>query len=140
PEAGRVIQTKNGYKAFLPAPLPPNIGWPLPLVTALSEAERELSKLTTLAGNLRFPKLLIQPFVHQEAVLSSRIEGTRASLMDLYAYESEQLSFIEATDDVREVHNYVRALDYGLKRLKTLPVSLRLIREIHAKLLENVRG
>lgn len=140
PKAGTAIQTKTGYWAFLPAPLPPDSSWPLPLVAALSEAERELSKLTTLAGNFRFPKLLIQPFVRQEAVLSSRIEGTRASLMDLYAYESEQLSFIESTDDVREVHNYVRALDYGLERLKTLPASLRLMRDIHAKLLENVRG
>ena len=140
PEAGKVIQTKAGYWAFLPAPLPPKVSWPLPLVTALSDAERELSKLTTIAGSFRFPGLLVQPFVRQEAVLSSRIEGTRASLMDLYAYESEQLSFIEASGDVREVHNYVRALDHGLERLKTLPVSLRLIREIHAGLLENVRG
>ncbi len=83
---------------------------------------------------------MIQPFVRQEAVLSSRIDGTRATLMDLYAYESEQLSFIEAADDVLEVHNYVLALDYELERLKVLPVSLRLIREIHARLLENVRG
>ena len=139
-EAGKAILAKTGYWTFIPAPLPPQINWSLPLVTALSDAERELSKLTTLAGNFRFPKLLIQPFVRQEAVLSSRIEGTRATLMDLYTYESKQLSFIEDTDDVREVHNYVRALDYGLERLQTLPVSLRLIREIHARLLENVRG
>jgi Fic family protein len=139
-ETGKVVLARTGYWAFLPAPLPPHINWSLPLVAALSDAERELSRLTTLASNLRFPKLLVQPFVRQEAVLSSRIEGTRASLMDLYAYESEQLSFIEAADDVREVHNYVRALDYGLERLQTLPVSLRLIREIHAILLENVRG
>lgn len=135
PEAGQVIRAKTGYWTFLPADLPPIIAWPLPLVTALSDAERELSKLTTLAGSLRFPKLLIQPFVHQEAVLSSRIEGTRATLTDLYLYESEQLSLIEAAD-VREVHNYVRALDHGLERLKTLPVSLRLICEIHARLLD----
>jgi Fic family protein len=140
PKGGKAILAKTGYWAFIPASLPPQINWSLPLVTALSDAERELSKLTTLAGNFRFPKLLIQPFVRQEAVLSSRIEGTRATLMDLYAYESEQLSFVEAADDVREVHNYVRALDYGLERLKTLPVSLRLIREIHAMLLEDVRG
>jgi cell filamentation protein, protein adenylyltransferase len=140
PETGKVILARSGYWAFIPAPLPPQITWSPALVKALSDAERELSKLTTLAANLRFPKLLIQPFVRQEAVLSSRIEGTRASLMDLYAYESEQLSFIEAADDVREVHNYVRAMDYGLERLQTLPVSLRLIREIHAKLMENVRG
>jgi Fic family protein len=140
PETGQVIRTKTGYWAFLPAPLPPNMGWPLPLVTALTDADRELAKLTTTAGTFQFPRLLIQPFVRQEAVLSSRIEGTRATLMDLYAYESEQAAFIESTDDVREVHNYVSALDYGLDRLKKLPVSSRLIREIHGKLLENVRG
>ena len=138
--AGKAIRTQTGYWAFLPAPLPPIIEWKTALVSALSEAERELSKLTTLAGNFPFPKLLTQPFVRQEAVLSSRIEGTRASLVDLYNYESAQLSFLEPDDDVREVHNYVRALDYGLERLETLPVSLRLIREIHAKLLEGVRG
>jgi Fic family protein len=78
--------------------------------------------------------------MRREAVLSSRIEGTRASLVDLYNYESAQLSFLEPTNDVREVHNYVLALDYGLERLNTLPVSLRLIREIHARLMQNVRG
>ena len=87
-----------------------------------------------------FPRLLIQPFIRREAVLSSRIEGTRASLTDLYNYESAQMSFLEPDDDVREVHNYVLALDYGLERLKKLPVSQRLIRELHAKLMDGVRG
>lgn len=139
-KAGRTIRTPNGYWAFIPAPLPPDLDWTPPLVTALSDADRELARLTTLAGNFPFPRLLIQPFIRQEAVLSSRIEGTRASLVDLYNYESAQLTFLEPDDDVREVHNYVLALDYGLGRLETLPVSLRLIRELHAKLLEGVRG
>ena len=140
PKVGRAIRTKTGYWAFIPTPLPPEIEWTTPLISALSDADRELSKLTTLAGNFPFPHLLTQPFMRREAVLSSRIEGTRASLVDLYNYESAQLSFLEPTDDVREVHNYVLALDYGLERLETLPVSLRLIREIHAKLMEGVRG
>jgi Fic family protein len=140
PETGQVIRTQKGYWAFIPAPLPPAFAWEAPLLHALSEAERNLSKLATLAGNFPFPRLLAQPFIRQEAVLSSRIEGTRASLSDLYRYESAQLSFLELGEDVREVHNYVRALDSGLKRLASLPVSLRLIREIHAALLENVRG
>ncbi|MBI5955325.1 MAG: hypothetical protein HY865_27020 [Chloroflexi bacterium] len=76
-----------------------------PLISALSDADRELSKLTTLAGNFPFPRLLTQPFMRREAVLSSRIEGTRASLVDLYNYESAQLSFLEPTNDVREVDN-----------------------------------
>jgi Fic family protein len=138
--AGKAIRTRNGYWAFIPAPLPPDLDWTPALVTALSDAEREIAKLTTLAGNFPFPHLLIQPFIRQEAVLSSRIEGTRASLTDLYNYESAQMSFLEPDDDVREVHNYVLALEYGLKRLQTLPVSLRLIRELHANLLEGVRG
>jgi Fic family protein len=138
--AGKVIRTRKDYWAFIPAPLPPTLQWTDEMLTALSEAERELSKLSTLADNFPFPRMLIQPFVRREAVLSSRIEGTRASLVDLYAYESAQLSFLESGNDAHEVYNYVRALDYGLDRLANLPVSLRLIRELHARLLENVRG
>jgi Fic family protein len=138
--AGRTILTPTGFWVFIPTPLPPDINWTLPLVSALSEAERDLSRLAALAGNFPFPRLLIQPFIRNEAVISSRIEGTHASLVDLYTYETSQLSFFELTDDVREVFNYVRATDFGLERLKTLPVSLRLIRELHEKLTENVRG
>jgi len=139
-KAGKAIRTRNGYWAFLPAPLPPDLDWSPALLTALSDAERELAKLTTVAGNFPFPRLLIQPFIRREAVLSSRIEGTRASLTDLYNYESAQMSFLEQDDDVREVHNYVLVLDYGLERLQTLPVSQRLIRELHARLMEGARG
>jgi Fic family protein len=138
--AGRTILTQVGYWAFIPNPLPPEIAWSLSLVSALSEAERDLSRLAALAGKFPFPRLLIQPFIRNEAVISSRIEGTHASLADLYTYETSQLSFFEQTEDVREVYNYVRAMDYGLERLKTLPVSLRLMRELHEKLMENVRG
>jgi len=140
PQTGQVILTPSGYHAFIPAPLPPDLTWSLPLISALSEAERDISRLAALAGSFPFPRLLIQPFMHREAVLSSRIEGTRTSLAELYTYEVHQLSFIESGDDAREVHNYVTALDYGLERLKTLPISLRLIREIHAKLMQGVRG
>lgn len=140
PDAGKAFLTPTGFWAFLPNPLPPNITWSLSLVSILSEAERDLSRLAALVSAYPFPRLLIQPFIRNEAVISSRIEGTRASLIDLYTYETAQLSFFERTDDVREVYNYVRAMDYGLARLKTLPVSLRLIRELHEKLMENVRG
>lgn len=140
PEAGQVVKTQKGYYAFIPAPLPPNLGWSLSLITALSDAERDLSRLATIAGAFPFPRLLTQPFMRREAVLSSRIEGTRATLAELYTYESAQLSFIESANDVREVHNYVTALDYGLERLKTFPVSLRLLRELHEKLMQGVRG
>ncbi len=139
-KTGRVIRTQKGYWAFIPTPLPPKIQWTTDLILALSDADRELSKLATLAGSFPFPRLLAPSFIRREAVLSSRIEGTRASLVDLYNYESAQLSFLETNDDVREVHNYALALDYGWQRLESLPVSLRLIQEIHAKLLEGVRG
>jgi Fic family protein len=139
-KTGQVVLTQNGYYAFIPAPLPPSLTWSLSLISALSEAERDLSRLATLAGAFPFPRLLIQPFMRREAVLSSRIEGTRASLAELYTYETTQLSFLEPGDDVREVHNYVIALDYGLERLQTLPISLRLFRELHEKLMSGVRG
>ncbi|MHB0987592.1 MAG: Fic family protein [Bellilinea sp.] len=138
--AGKTVRTPKGFWVFLPNPLPPDLIWPAALVVQLAEAERDLSRLAALISSFPFPRLLIQPFIHDEAVISSRIEGTHASLADLYTYESAQPSFFEKTDDVREVHNYVRAMEYGLERLKTLPVSLRLIRELHAILTEAVRG
>ena len=140
PETGQVRRTQQGYYAFIPAPLPPELHWTLALVSVLSEAERDLSRLATMVGAFPFPRLLIQAFIRREAVLSSRIEGTRATLAELYTYESAQLSFLEAQDDVREVHNYVAALEYGMGRLRQFPMSLRFIREIHEKLMQGVRG
>lgn len=78
--------------------------------------------------------------MRREAVLSSRIEGTKATFNDLLIYETGQLSYLEPETDVQEVHNYVEALDYGLNRLSSLPVSLQLIRELHGKLMEGMRG
>lgn len=140
PQAGRTILTQRGYWAFIPAPLPPALIWSASLVAALAEAERNLSQMATLVEAFPFPRLLTQPFVRREAVNSSRIEGTHSSLIDLYAYESAHPVPPPGAGDAGEVYNYVRALDYGLERLKTLPVSLRLIREMHDKLMENVRG
>jgi Fic family protein len=110
------------------------------LVAELADAASALGELKGLGHHLSNPHLLIAPFIRREAVLSSRIEGTQASLSDLYAYEAVQLSMFSRPTDVREVHNYVRALEYGLQRLETFPVSLRLIRELHAHLMEGVRG
>ena len=137
---GRLLRTPKGYWAFIPDPLPPTIHWSTSLISSLGEAERNLGRLASLADTLPSPHIQVRPFIRREAVLSSQIEGTRASLADLYHFESSQASFFEDTLDVREVHNYVRALDYGLERLKNLPVSLRLIRELHAILMEGVRG
>jgi len=138
--AGKPIQHPQGYWYFLPADLPPGLNWSPALVSILAEAERNLSKLANLRISPASLDLLVQPFIRREAVVSTRIEGTCASLSDLYAYEAQQLSFLEPDSDASEVHNYVLALDYGFERLQTLPISLRLIRELHAKLMENVRG
>ncbi len=134
--AGTSVLTQAGYWAFLPAPLPPEINWSLPLVSALAKAERDLSKLATLADRFPFPQLVTRSFVLRDAIFSSRIEGLHASLADLYAYESAQLSLMKPGNHVREVYNHVRSLEFGLERVKTLPISLRLLRESHARLLE----
>lgn len=139
--SGRIIQVPcKGYWAYCPAPLPPQLEWASDLITALSNAASALGELKGLGHHLANPHLLIAPFIRREAVLSSRIEGTHASLSDLYAYEAVQLSMFNRPTDVKEVHNYVRALEYGLERLDTFPLSLRLIRELHAHLMEGVRG
>ena len=126
----------------MPAPLPPKLDFGPRLVQALSEADRALGELAGLGRTLPNPYLLTRPFSRREAVLSSRIEGTRASLVDLYAFEAEPPLFSEPErgSDVREVQNYVRALEHGLRRLKELPISQRLLREMHAVLMEGVRG
>ena len=139
--AGRVVRSvEGGYWTFVPDPLPPKLVWTSRLVTALSDADRALGELSGLGRSIPNPHLLMIPFVRREAVLSSRIEGTQASLSDLYAYEAVQLSLLEQSPDVREVYNYVQALEYGLERLRTFPLSLRLIREIHERLMTGVRG
>ncbi len=138
--AGEVIQSRKGYWTFIPDPLPPSMRWSSSLISAVGTAERALGKLDSLASTLPSPHILVRPFVRREAVLSSRIEGTRASLNDIYIYDATQLSYLESTTDVREVHNYIKAMDYGIERQSSLPVSLRLIREMHAVLMEGVRG
>lgn len=137
---GRVVRTNKGYWTFIPDPLPPAITWSTLLITSLAEAERNLGRLESIATTLPLPGIMINPFIRREAVLSSRIEGTRATLTDLYHYESAQLSFLEDVPDVKEVQNYVRAMDYGLQRSKEFPVSLRMMRELHGVLMEGVRG
>lgn len=105
----------------------------------LDRASRAVALLAGIGETLPNPYLLVRPFVSREAVLSSRIEGTQASMSDLYIYEASE-ERRDPTGDVREVANYVRALDHGLARLTELPISVRLMNEVHAKLLEGVRG
>jgi Fic family protein len=108
-------------------------------VGSLSEADRLIGRLAGEGRRLPNPHLLIRPFVRREAVLSSRIEGTQATLGELLAVEAGA-AVDRSPADLREVGNYVAALEYGLERLKTLPLSLRLLCELHAQLMGGVRG
>ncbi|MBX3002718.1 MAG: Fic family protein [Anaerolineales bacterium] len=137
---GKVIKTLRGYRAFVPDPLPPNVAWSNRLLADLSKADRSLAKLAEVGNSFPVPQALMRPFVRKEAVLSSRIEGTRTSFEELLSYEAGQLKMFEDPNDAKQVHNYVRAIDYGLERLATLPISMRLIREIHGILMQGVRG
>jgi Fic family protein len=123
----------------VPAPLPPSIEWSGSLVAALSEADRAVGRLAGEGLRLPNPHLLIRPFVRREAVLSSRIEGTQATLGELLAAEAGA-AVERSPADLREVANYVVALEHGVQRLGDLPMSLRLVRELHAKLMDGVRG
>ena len=139
--AGQYVDQLTGYKAFIPAPLPPepSINMDQELWTLLSQADRALGRLDGSTDALPNPDLFVFMYVRKEAVLSSQIEGTQASLMDVLEFESKA-SEPDNLWDVEEVINYVAAVNYGLERLSTLPVSLRLIKEIHERLMEGVRG
>lgn len=139
--AGRYIAQPTGYRAFSPAPLPPQPPVRLEgeLQGLLSKADRALGRLDGSIQTLPNPDLFVFMYVRKEAVLSSQIEGTQSSLQDLLAAEAHILS-PELPRDVDEVVNYVTAMNYGLARLAELPVSVRLIREIHQCLLQGVRG
>ena len=123
----------------MPNPLPPEFSWTPELVRSLSDADYLLGRLAGDGHGLPNPHLLMRPFIRREAVLSSRIEGTQATLGELLT--AEVGAVVERSpDDLREVGNYVVALEYGMERLETLPLSLRLVRELHEKLLHGVRG
>src|SRR5216684_8929889 len=129
----------GAYSAFLPAPLPPALDWTPGLIRALSDADRLIGRLAGEGGRLPNPHVLIRPFVRREAVLSSKIEGTQATLGELLATEAGAI-VDRSPEDLREVGNYVVALEHGISRLKTLPVCVRLVRELHEKLMTSVAG
>ena len=138
--AGRYIRQPQGFRAFLPAPLPPDPPVAIGRVQRLlSEADRALGRLDGSVRTLPNPDLFVFMYVRKEAVLSSQIEGTQSSLQDLLAAEAHILGDARPRD-VDEVVNYVRAMKHGLTRLDQLPVSTRLIQEIHEVLLQGVRG
>ena len=139
--AGRYITQPTGYRAFEPAPLPPQPALELDgeLQRLLSSADRALGRLDGSVLTLPNPDLFVFMYVRKEAVLSSQIEGTQSSLQDLLSAEAKM--FDESLpSDVDEVINYVRAMNHGLSRLAKLPVSVRLIREIHAELMQGAQA
>ena len=138
-QAGRWIKTLEGYRAFQPDPLPPRIKWTQALAVALANASTLVGRLAGEGRRLPNPHVLIRPFVRREAVYSSRIEGNAIYLGELLAAEAGA-AVERSPEDLREVANYVVALEFGIKRLKTLPLSLRLVRELHEKLMAGVRG
>ena len=139
--AGRYVMQVTGYRAFVPKPLPPDppLRLDFELASLLSDASTSLGRLDSASQLLPNADLFVVMYVHKEAVLSSQIEGTQASLVDVLAFEADAAE-PENPQDVEEVVNYVAALNHGLKRLETLPLSLRLIREIHSRLMKGVRG
>jgi Fic family protein len=136
---GRTVRCPGGYRAYVPAPLPPRLEWSDGLAAALSRADLAVGRLAGEGRRLPNPHLLIRPFMRREAVLSSRIEGTQATLGELLAAEAGA-AVERSPADLREVANYVVALEYGVARLAALPLSLRLVKELHEKLMRGVRG
>lgn len=136
---GRLVDITGGHVAFIPQDLPPQLNWDAKLAKAVSDAERALGQLAGTGRTLTNPHLLIRPFLQKEAVLSSRIEGTRATLSDLLLFDI-QMEREAAIIDIREVSNYAVALETGLDRIKTIPIGTRVIRELHGILLRGVRG
>ncbi len=138
--SGRYEKQLQGYKSFVPAPLPPNP----PLVIdgelqeLLQQATRQLARLNGLADALPNVDLFVAMYVKKEALLSAQIEGTQASLDNVLNFEQGAIS--ENINDVEEVVNYIHALNYGLERLDTIPMSIRLLKELHELLMQGVRG
>lgn len=139
--AGRMVRQMEGYRAFIPAPLPPEppLAFDAQLATVLAGAGTALGRLDGVAATLPNPELFVAMYVRREAVLSSQIEGTQSTLDDVLAFEIDPQR-PNLPQDIHEVVNYVGAMNYGLARLVELPLSLRLLREIHGRLMTGTRG
>lgn len=135
------MKQAEGYRAFIPASLPPDppVQIDAELLRLHSEADRSVGRLDGVTSILPNPDLFVSMYVRQEAVLSSQIEGTQSTLEEVLQFEVDPKGQ-EYPKDIHEVVNYVHAMQYGLERLQTLPLSLRLIREIHGQLLKSTRG
>lgn len=127
----------HGYVAYFPRPIPRQVSLSEPNLLRLADAEAALGRLAGAGRLLPTPHLLVRPYLRREAVASTRIEGTQASLTELFDAEASDQPY---GADIEEVVNYVQAMEVGLDRLSTLPVSVRLIREMHGVILAGVRG
>ena len=139
--AGKCLRTitRPPYWAYVLNSLPPRIEVDWELANLLSKADTKLGQLSGAGQLLTNLHLLIGPFIRREAVMSSRIENTQSGLEDLFLFEAEETE-VPPMSDVKEIYNYVRAMEHGIKRLQELPISSRLICEIHGILMEGVRG
>src|SRR5580693_6115621 len=131
-----MIRQPEGYRAFIPASLPPDppLAFDTQLASVLAGAGTALGRLDGVAATLPNPDLFVAMYVRREAVLSSQIEGTQSTLDDVLAFEIDP-DRPSLPGDTKEVVNYINAMHYGLGRLDSLPLSLRLLREIHEHLM-----
>ena len=138
-KAGEYISNLSGeaeYKSFRPSPLPIEIKMDTEMISLLTRATKSLSMLDTLSSYIPNMNLFVSMYVRKEALLSSQIEGTQATLEDVLDPNAPQ----NANQNVADVINYIKATEFAIKRLNTLPLCNRLIKETHAVLMENVRG
>ena len=139
--AGHYVRQASGYRAFVPKPLPPDpeLAIDLEMQHWLSDADRALGRLDGSIQTLPNPDLFVMMYTRKEALLSSQIEGTQASFSDLLRAEADLFN-MRPSRDIVEVRNYIAAMNLGLQRLPELPISIRLIKEIHGRLMAGVRG
>ncbi len=141
PDWGRVISTLGpaSYQAFIPAKVPKELILTADIIMKLSDADAALGRLAGSGRLLPNPHLLVNAYITREAVSSSRIEGTQASVTEVF---DAVVTGEAKRDDIREVRNYINALEHGVRRIQhdDFPISLRLIREMHKILLTGVRG
>lgn len=141
--SGRLVETVEGLTAFVPADLPPKLNYSDDLLNAVTAAASNCSALSVAAERLGSDFLIngvMGTFLKKEAQLSSKIEGTHTTLMNVLLFEQDTARTVEPDDDTEEVLNYIQAQNEGLDRLRNEPVSLRLLRDLHATLLRGVRG
>ena len=140
PGAGRVVNSPEGYAAFVPAPLPPKITYTKDLVLALSRADAALGELSGVGGELPDPQLLDASFKRQEALCSSRIEGAQVSLSDVYLDQVGAARQSVPRDHLREVRACISTLRFGVELLREEPLSLEFIKALHERLLRGEVG